>query len=108
MTNEGLSPLYVFGSQEGDSVKEVTVDFRPPFKRINMIEGIEQKAGIKIPQDLAAPGEFALHPSSLASNVWSYGTETNKFLSDFCEKNGINCPAPRTTTRLLDKVANHI
>jgi len=40
----------------------VTVDFTPPFKRISMVEGVEQAGGFKIP-DLTSDGEL---------DVWSF------------------------------------
>mmetsp|Transcript_15884 Transcript_15884/g.31124 ORF Transcript_15884/g.31124 Transcript_15884/m.31124 type:complete len:1126 (-) Transcript_15884:229-3606(-) len=63
----------------------VDVDFTPPFKRIGMIEGLEQALNVKIPEDL-------------------YSDEANKFLSDLCEKHEVLCPEPRTVARLLDKL----
>ena len=33
----------------------VTVDFTPPFKRVSMVEGVEQAGGFKIP-DLTSAG----------------------------------------------------
>lgn len=63
------------------------IDFTPPFKKVDMIETLEQKLGIKFP-----PGD-QLHTD-----------ETNKFLSDLCAKNNVECSAPRTNARLLDKV----
>ncbi|RUS17483.1 hypothetical protein BC937DRAFT_89920 [Endogone sp. FLAS-F59071] len=63
------------------------IDFTPPFKKVDMIETLEQKLGVKFP-----PGD-QLHTD-----------ETNKFLSDLCARNNIECSAPRTNARLLDKL----
>ena len=64
------------------------IDFTPPFRRINMMEGLAEATKTAFPTDL----------SSL---------ETNAFLSSLCAKHDINCPAPRTTARLLDKLVGH-
>lgn len=72
---------------KGEGAKEYEIDFTPPFKRFNMIEELEKQLNVKFP-----PGE------ELASE------STNKFLSDLCEKAGVECSAPRTNARMLDKV----
>lgn len=69
---------------EGD---EVEIDFTPPFKRVRMIPTLEEKLRVKF-------------PSAEELNTQS----TNKFLSDLCVKHEVECPAPRTTARLLDKL----
>lgn len=68
-----------------DENKEVDIDFTPPFKRISMVEGVEEAGGFKIPQPLESD-------------------ECNEFLQNKCHELGIVCPEPRTTTRLLDKL----
>lgn len=50
-----------------------------------MIEGLEKAMKVTLPTDLTSE-------------------ETRQFLSDYCEKNDIKCPDPRTTNRLLDKL----
>ena len=62
-----------------------TVDFTPPFRRIPMIEGLEAALGVKLPADL-------------------FSEEARAALDALCVKHAVNCPAPRTTTRLLDKL----
>ena len=37
-----------------DSEKVVEIDFTPPFRRIHMIHGLEEKMGEKIPEDLTS------------------------------------------------------
>lgn len=71
----------------GDSETVYDIDFTPPFRRIAIIEELEKILKVKFP-----PGD-QLHTA-----------ETNKFLSDICEKNNIECSAPRTNARLLDKL----
>lgn len=63
----------------------VTVDFTPPFKRISMMEGLEEAAGIKCPGPIESP-------------------ETNEYLKAQCLKHEVKCSAPQTTARLLDKL----
>ena len=62
------------------------VNFKPPFARISFIKGIEDALNIKIPSDLNSE-------------------ETRLFLVDVCKKNNIDCPEPKTTARLLDRLA---
>lgn len=69
---------------EGD---EVEIDFTPPFKRVKMLSTLEKILKEKFP----SPSEFT-------------SAETNKFLNDLCTKHGVECPPPRTTARLLDKL----
>lgn len=73
------------GAKEEDCVMEI--DFTPPFKRVDMIEELERILVVKFPdpQDLDKP-------------------EVQKFLSDLCEKHDVECPPPRTSARLLDKL----
>ncbi|GAB4850813.1 hypothetical protein Ancab_030113 [Ancistrocladus abbreviatus] len=66
----------------------IEIDFTPPFRRIDMIEELEKMANLDIPKDL-------------------YSNEANKYLADACAKYDVKCPAPQTTTRLLDKLVGH-
>lgn len=69
---------------EGEAVE---IDFTPPFKRVNMFPALEEALKIKFP-----PAD-------------EIGTEKgNKFLNDLCAANGVECPPPRTSARLLDKL----
>jgi lysyl-tRNA synthetase class 2 len=63
----------------------VEVDFTPPFKRVPMIAGLEAALGVTLPADLASDA-------------------ARDFLDALCVKQGVKCGAPRTTTRLLDKL----
>ncbi|KAF9162873.1 lysyl-tRNA synthetase [Actinomortierella ambigua] len=63
------------------------IDFTPPFRRINMIEYLEEKLNVKF------PAADTLHTA-----------EATKFLSDLCIKHEVECSAPRTSARLLDKL----
>jgi lysyl-tRNA synthetase class 2 len=69
---------------EGEAIK---IDFTPPFRRISMLPELEKLLNVKLPRgaDLDTP-------------------ETNKILSDLCTKHNVECGAPRTNARLLDKL----
>ncbi|XP_057326283.1 lysine--tRNA ligase isoform X1 [Microplitis mediator] len=72
---------------DGPEGEGVEIDFTPPFKRVPMIKTLEEKLNVKFPE-----------PDKLSTD------EANKFLSELCIKHGVECPAPRTTARLLDKL----
>ncbi|XP_063703896.1 lysine--tRNA ligase isoform X2 [Culicoides brevitarsis] len=71
----------------GPEGEEVEIDFTPPFRRVSMISTLEEKLGVKFP----APENF-------------YSKETNEFLDALAKKHNVECPNPRTTARLLDKL----
>jgi len=83
-----ITGSYIVKYKPSDEYEERIVDFTPPFRRVNLIEGLEEAMGVKIPEDLAAES-------------------TNKFLQSLTVKYNVNCPEPRTTTRLLDKLVGH-
>lgn len=71
-----------------DSTTEpVEIDFTPPFKRLYMFPALEEALSVKLP-----------NPTELATS------ESNKLLENLCLKHEIECPPPRTSARLLDKV----
>ncbi|KAI8145682.1 lysyl-tRNA synthetase [Fennellomyces sp. T-0311] len=72
---------------EGPDGPPMDLDFTPPFRRVDMIGTLEEKLNVKFP-----PAD-QLHTD-----------ETNKFLSDLCIKNNVECTAPRTNARMLDKL----
>lgn len=61
------------------------INFKPPFKRIGLVQGIEDALNVKIP-DLDSE-------------------ECRLFLVDLAGKNKVECGNPKTTNRLLDKLA---
>lgn len=71
------------GKEKKDNVREI--NFKPPFKRISLVKAIEQALDVKIPENLESE-------------------ETRLFLIDLCCKNKLECPDPKTTSRLLDKL----
>ncbi|KAI5704371.1 hypothetical protein M8J75_004629 [Diaphorina citri] len=70
-----------------ESGSPVEIDFTPPFRRLHMFPALEAALGVKLPN----PTEFDT-------------PEANKFLSDLCVKHEVECPPPRTSARLLDKL----
>ncbi|KAJ2777868.1 lysyl-tRNA synthetase [Coemansia linderi] len=84
---------YMFGGykveyhKNGPDEAPLVIDFTPPFRRVEMIGGLEQELGVKFPP------ATELHTDA-----------TNKFLSDLCAKHNVECSAPRTNARMLDKL----
>jgi lysyl-tRNA synthetase class 2 len=72
---------------QGVEGPEWEIDFSPPFRRVSMIPELERLLNVKFP-----PGpELGLESG-------------NKFLSDLAKKHNVECSAPRTSARLLDKL----
>lgn len=65
----------------------VEIDFTPPFRRLRMFPDLEKAMGVKLP----SPQKLDL-------------PESRQALDDLCVKHGVECGAPRTASRLLDKV----
>ncbi|KAJ3298879.1 Lysine--tRNA ligase [Rhizoclosmatium sp. JEL0117] len=80
----GYKVVYHPKGPEGEAL---TLDFTPPFRRISMISELERLLNCKFPS-----GEKLGTP------------EGTKFLSDLCIKHKVDCSAPRTSARLLDKL----
>ncbi|KAI1716527.1 tRNA synthetases class II (D, K and n) domain-containing protein [Ditylenchus destructor] len=72
---------------EGTDEKVYNVDFTPPFKRVYMYEELAKIAGVKLP-----------NPDTLDT------PETRDFYDKLARDKNVDCPAPRTTARLLDKL----
>ncbi|XP_077144693.1 lysine--tRNA ligase isoform X1 [Ranitomeya variabilis] len=72
---------------EGPEGPAQEIDFTPPFRRISMVHELEKVLGKKLP----ATDQFDTE-------------ETRKFLDELCAEKGVECPPPRTTARLLDKL----
>ncbi|EAW95622.1 lysyl-tRNA synthetase 1 [Homo sapiens] len=72
---------------DGPEGQAYDVDFTPPFRRINMVEELEKALGMKLPE----------------TNLFET-EETRKILDDICVAKAVECPPPRTTARLLDKL----
>ena len=64
------------------------LDFTPPFKRIDILPSLEQRTGVKFPDDLNTE-------------------EANQFLVSLCRTKKVECNPPFTTVRLLDALIAH-
>jgi lysyl-tRNA synthetase class 2 len=64
------------------------VDFTPPFARFDFVGELEKETSTIFPKDLSSE-------------------DARVFLDELCNKYNIECSSPRTTTRLLDKLAGH-
>ena len=72
---------------EGPEGPEWTLDFTPPFRKLRMFPDLEKALGEKLPK-----------PTELDTE------EARVRLDALCAKNNVECSAPRTAARLLDKV----
>eukprot|EP01006_Ploeotia_vitrea_P042313 TRINITY_DN66617_c4_g10_i1.p1 TRINITY_DN66617_c4_g10~~TRINITY_DN66617_c4_g10_i1.p1 ORF type:complete len:610 (+),score=141.86 TRINITY_DN66617_c4_g10_i1:79-1830(+) len=59
------------------------IDFTPPYKRVKMIPTLEEKLGVKLPENLETE-------------------EAQKMLFELVKKHNVDCPPPHTVARLLD------
>ncbi|XP_071803721.1 lysine--tRNA ligase-like isoform X1 [Asterias amurensis] len=84
ITGGSLKVAYHPDGPEGEA-KEI--DFTPPFRRIHMIDDLEKILQVKFPPMDQLDTQAA-----------------QKFFDDICVKKGVECSAPRTTARLLDKL----
>ncbi|XP_064526561.1 lysine--tRNA ligase isoform X1 [Pseudopipra pipra] len=72
---------------DGPDGQAYEIDFTPPFRRISMVYDLEKALGVKFPPTDCFETE-----------------ETRKFFDNLCAERDIECPPPRTTARLLDKL----
>lgn len=70
----------------GDDKEPITIDFTPPFKRVPMIAGLNEKLNL------------TLDPEQLHTE------ETRQYLIKACADNDVTCDEPQTTARLIDKL----
>ena len=73
---------------DGADKPAIEIDFTPPWPRYSMVEEIEKQTGEKLPRDFESDSAVA-------------------FLDDLCKRHKVQCTAPRTATRLLDKLCGH-
>lgn len=73
---------------DGPEGKAIEIDFKPPWRRISMVEEIEKKAGVKIGRDFG-------------------DAKVVKQLDEIVTKLELDCPPPRSAARLLDKLCGH-
>jgi lysyl-tRNA synthetase class 2 len=82
-----ITGSYVIPYAADEGGEPVLIDFSPPWKRIGMIEGLEQATNTKFPL-MEAP-------------------EMPAFLEGLCKKYEVECRPPRTVARLVDKLVGH-
>ena len=95
-TNKTLKIRYVphgagagSGSAPGDDADTgIELDFESPFAVVDMIPALEKETGQTFPTDFTTE-------------------EARCFLSDLCVTHHVPCPQPRTSARLIDKLAGH-
>ena len=75
--------------EEEKKVEELEIDFTPPFKRMPLLESLEAKLGVKFPADVESEA-------------------TREMMDKICKERGIDCPSPRTTSRLIDKLVGEL
>jgi len=74
-----------YSAVEGD--EPIMIDFSPPWPRISMMSGLEEAVGEKFPS-LESP-------------------DAHVYFDKLCMKYNVDCGAPRTLTRLIDKLVGH-
>uniref|UniRef100_A0A2K5RAY7 Lysine--tRNA ligase n=1 Tax=Cebus imitator TaxID=2715852 RepID=A0A2K5RAY7_CEBIM len=84
----GYKVIYHPDGPEGQAYE---IDFTPPFRRISMVEGLETALEMKLPE----------------TNLFET-EETCKILDDIWGVKAVECPPPRTTARLLDKLVGEL
>lgn len=75
---------------DGPDGPPLTINYQAPFKKVKMIEELEKELSVKFP------------PATQFDSP-----EANEFLSELVAKYEIECPPPRTSARLLDKLVGH-
>eukprot|EP01100_Stratorugosa_tubuloviscum_P015511 TRINITY_DN898_c0_g1_i1.p1 TRINITY_DN898_c0_g1~~TRINITY_DN898_c0_g1_i1.p1 ORF type:complete len:584 (-),score=284.34 TRINITY_DN898_c0_g1_i1:87-1838(-) len=76
---------------DGLDKPSIKIDFTPPWRRVSMIEELEKLAGC------------SLGPIEKLETK-----ETNDLLRSLCEKLNVECPEPKTTARLIDKLVGEL
>jgi len=86
---ERLFGVHVVTYKKESTEEEVTMDFSTPFKKMDILEELSREVGVEI------DGE------SLEKE------EGRRLLDGLAAKHRVECRAPRTATRLLDKLVGH-
>lgn len=73
------------GPEEPDNF--IMLNFKPPFRRIPMMKGLEEAMKVKMPD-----------------NDKLHTPEARKFFEDLLKKHNVDCSPPRTTARMIDKL----
>lgn len=70
-----------------DPNKCYDIDFTPPFRRIPMMKGLEEVLKVQMPD-----------------NTQLHTEESRAFFDKLCVEHNVDCSAPRSTARLIDKL----
>ena len=73
---------------DGPDKPAIEIDFSPPWPRYSFVEEIEKQTGETLPRDFESESALA-------------------FLDGLCHRHKVQCAAPRTASRLLDKLCGH-
>ena len=79
--------MYSTRDAEGKPTGQYEIDFSPPFRRIPMLQGLEEKLGITLPRGKELETE-----------------ETREMLEKIVKDQGLECKPPLSTARLIDKL----
>ena len=72
---------------EANPEKTYQIDFTPPFRRIKMMDGLQEAMGVTFPANRDLETE-----------------ETREFFDKLCKDRDVECSNPRSTARLIDKL----
>ncbi|KII70264.1 Lysine--tRNA ligase [Thelohanellus kitauei] len=72
---------------ESSKGEPVEIDFTPPYRRIVLMDELEKALNVSFPPF----GDFS-------------DETTRKYFDDLCVQHNVECPEPRTVSRLLDKL----
>uniref|UniRef100_A0A915JFA7 lysine--tRNA ligase n=1 Tax=Romanomermis culicivorax TaxID=13658 RepID=A0A915JFA7_ROMCU len=75
----------------GPEEDSVVIDFTPPFRRVDMYDELARKLGAKLPP-----------PNELNKE------ESRAFFDKMCIQHNVECPAPRTVSRMIDKLVGEL
>lgn len=78
---------YELQHRPNENSEPITLNFKPPFRRISMIDELERKLNTKLPRDF-------------------YNDEAVEILRTLCSKNNVVCEEPCTASRMIDKLVS--
>jgi lysyl-tRNA synthetase class 2 len=87
-TITGSYKIQYHPDQDNNPEKVIEIDFTPPFRRIPMMKGLEEALKMELPKG-----------KDLATDA------AREFFDKLCVEKGVDCSHPRSTTRLIDKLA---
>ena len=77
--------------KDDENQEEIKIDLRPPFKRIDFLDALQQELDCKLPD-----------PTDL------HKADTNRLLIELCDKHQIEVQEPKTTQKCLDKLVGKL